>query len=98
MAINIQNFIDFVNSNPILKRKKINIYRDIKKVGWFGTEKKYHRFVSLFEITRKHYLQENKMNGTGDVLNLSVSDIQNFCQSFVNEYEQIKNHLNNLVV
>jgi len=97
METKIKKFVDYVNNTPTLKMLKVNVYKDINLTGWFGTDAYYSRFINLFEVTRRFYIEENKMRGAGDIIGLSTLEIKTFCQSFVDEYEQVKNHLNNLV-
>ena len=97
MESNITKFVNYVNNTPTLKMIKLNVYKDINITGWFGTNGKYSRFMNLFEITRRFYIEEYKMRGAGDIIGLSTLEIKEFCQTFVDEYEQVKNVLNNLV-
>jgi len=94
----MEKFINFVENNPQLKELKLSIYKDIDTCGWFGTNPFYTRFIQLFEAMRKHYINENKISGAGDVLKLSTQEMRDFCQHFVNEYESVKKVFKNLVM
>jgi len=81
----VTELISFVENNPQLKENKNNIYSNINTCGWFGTEPFYYRFYTLFEATRKHYINENI--SCGSLIRITSNEIKNFCQHFVNEYE-----------
>jgi hypothetical protein len=93
----IDRFVSFVNENKTLKRLKVDIYLDIQTSGWFGTNPFYERFLPLFTSMRNHYINENQMTGAGDVLALSTQEMKDFCQHFVNEYEEAKKILNSVI-
>lgn len=94
----INRFTSFVDNSPILKQFKIDIYLDIQKCGWFGTSPLYCRFIQLFTSMREHYINENQMTGSGDVLRLTTQDMKDFCQYYVNEYQKAKDVLSNVII
>jgi hypothetical protein len=91
----IIEFIEFVQNNKTLKKLKVDIFHDIQKTGWFGTSPFYHRFFSLFEVMRKHYINDHV--GAGSVLSLSTSDMKDFCQFYVDEYFVFEKELKTLL-
>jgi len=94
----INKFINYVDNTPTLKKLKVDVYLDINKTGWFGTSPFYQRFLYLFESMRKHYINENQMKGAGDVIQLSTQEMKDFCQYFVDEYHEIKNTLQKVLI
>ncbi len=66
------------------------IYEDWALCGIFGTRPLWEKFLPLFESARRHYINEFQMKGAGHIINMSIDEIKEFCQLYVDDFENWK--------
>jgi hypothetical protein len=67
-----------------------SIYKDWHTAGTFGTGSLLDKFIPLFELARKHYINEFKDKGAGHIIRMTKEEIKEYCKLYVDDFNNWK--------
>ena len=95
METNNKAVLDLIAyTDKYLSNQVQDTFKVWKEFGSIGTQPNYYRFTYLFETARRGYIHEiGPKHGAGQIINISVNGMKEYCQHYVNVYYQQKSQL-----